>query len=49
MYQVFKQFFEDGELKSYYWGEWPDADTANRVALELREYCDSSVVVYKEK
>ena len=47
MFQVFRQFWEDGELKSYYWGEWPDAHTANEVALELRKDCDSTVVIYK--
>lgn len=50
MWQVFRVFLEDGELKEYYWGEWEDRDKANEVALELRDgSCFSTVVYYKEK
>ena len=49
MWQVFRVFWEDGELKEYYWGEWEDRDKANEVALELRDgSCFSTVVHYKE-
>ena len=50
MYQVFRQFIEDGEIKEYYWGEWADEKVANKVALELRATdCFSTVVRYVEK
>jgi hypothetical protein len=50
MYQVFRQFIENGEIKEYYWGEWADSNKANEVALELRGGdCFSTVVRYVEK
>ena len=50
MYQVFRQFWVDGKIEEYYWGEWEDPNTANEVALELRGgACFSTVVRYVEK
>lgn len=50
MYQVFRVFLENGELKEYFYGQWENADIANEVALELRKGdCLSTVVYYVEK
>ena len=50
MYEVYKVFLENDELKEYYWGAWEDANKANEVALELRDgSCFSTVVHYVEK
>lgn len=37
MYKVYRVYLVDGKLEEYFWGEWADADTANEVALQLRE------------
>ena len=47
MYEVYRVFLEDGELKEYYWGRWSDERKANEVALELRDGSCLSTVVYK--
>lgn len=45
-YQVYRQFWVDGEIEEYFWGEWLDKHAANEAALELRYEgaCDYAVV-----
>ena len=45
-YQVYRQFWEDGQVEEYFWGEWSDRNAANAVALQLQSEgaCDYAVV-----
>ena len=49
MYAVYTVFEVNGKLEEYFYGRWVDSNTANEVALKLREEIDCfSTVVYKE-
>ncbi len=49
MFRVYRQFLEDGKIRDYYYGTY-DRDTANRVAMELREGdCFSTYVIDEEE
>lgn len=50
MFKVYREFLVDGKIEAYYWGSWEDRNTANEVALELRENsdCFSTYVVEED-
>lgn len=49
MWVVYRQFWENGELKSYYWSEGNSQAIANQIAIELKPDCDGVKVVYEER